>query len=178
MAGLEFRGSSFNVIVRFGGKRFVRSLKTSNETEAIGRKLRIEENIKLVETGRLTIPDDADVMTFLMSDGKLAKKPKLQEDLVATLEDLFREFFAALPEGNLESTTLGLLKIHRRHFEREVGKRYPVRELSQTHLQKYITKRAKKKTRKGTLSAVTIRKEMATLRTVWHWVVDAGRLAG
>jgi hypothetical protein len=137
MAGLEFRGASYNVIVRFGGRRFVRSLRTCNETEAISRKLRIEENIKLIESGRLIFPDEADVMTFLMSDGKLAKKLKIEATLIVTQEDLFREFFNALPEGSLEATTCNLLKIHRRHFEREIGKRLPIRDFSQSDLQKY-----------------------------------------
>ena len=31
MAGIEVRNGRYNIILRFGGKRFVRSLKTSDE---------------------------------------------------------------------------------------------------------------------------------------------------
>ena len=45
MAGLEFRNGRYKLILRYGIKRFVRSLKTSDEDEALGRKLRVEQNI-------------------------------------------------------------------------------------------------------------------------------------
>jgi len=36
----------------------------------------VEESIRLVELGRLEIPPDADVASFLLSDGKLNGKPR------------------------------------------------------------------------------------------------------
>ena len=91
MAGLEVRNGRYNIILRFGGKRFVRSLKTSDEATALSKKLRVEENIALVESGRLAIPDGADVMTFLLSDGKLDKKPVATSSL--TIAQLFEQFW-------------------------------------------------------------------------------------
>ncbi|WP_372717184.1 hypothetical protein [Novipirellula sp.] len=69
MAGIELRNRRYNIILRYGGKRFVRSLKTSDEDEALGRKLRVEENIRLIESGRLQVPAGYDLVTFLLSDG-------------------------------------------------------------------------------------------------------------
>ncbi len=98
MAGIELRDGRYNIILRFGGKRFVRSLKTSDEDVALARKLRVEENIQLVESGRLQIPEGADVVTFLLSDGKLSKKPVAKTSL--TLTKLFTDFFDELPKGS------------------------------------------------------------------------------
>ncbi|MEO1619314.1 MAG: hypothetical protein AAFV88_26000 [Planctomycetota bacterium] len=64
MAGIELRNGRYNIILRFGGKRFIRSLKMSDESVALAKKLRVEENIGLIESGRLSIPDDADVITI------------------------------------------------------------------------------------------------------------------
>ena len=177
MAGLEVRNGRYNIILRFGGKRFVRSLKTSDEDVALGKKLRLEENVALVESGRLTIPDDADVMTFLLSDGKLNKKPAVRSSL--TIPELFTEFWDAMPEGNLEDTTIGMMKIHQRHLERLMGKRIIAHQITQGDLQKYVTKRSKEKTHKGTtISGVTIKKEIVTFNSVWKWGVNAGKLQG
>ena len=38
MAGIEVRNGRYNIIVRYGGKRFVRSLKTDDEDQAMSRK--------------------------------------------------------------------------------------------------------------------------------------------
>ena len=101
MAGLEVRNGRFNIIVRFGGQRFVRSLKTGNEKEALTKKLRIEETLKLIESGRVEVPADSDFMTFLLSDGKLAKKPKIESAL--SIGDLFDRFFDALDDRRIRS---------------------------------------------------------------------------
>ena len=170
MAGLECRNGNYNIIVRFGGRRFVRSLKTKDETEALTRKSRLEENIRLVESGRLIVPEGADVITFLLSDGKLTSKPVVAPPL--TLGQLFTDFFDGIPQGNLEETTLYGMRIHRRHLERVIGSRFPVQQLTLEDLQKYVTKRSKEKKSKGsegTVGANTINKELVTFRTVWGW---------
>ena len=61
----------FHVSFRFAGRKYKRSLDTKSDTEALGLASRIDQNIKLVERGLLTIPPGADVPTFLLSDGKI-----------------------------------------------------------------------------------------------------------
>lgn len=174
LAGLEVRNGRYNVIVRFGGKRFVRSLKTANEKLALTKKLRIEETLQLIESGRVEVPDGSDFMTFLLSDGKLSRK--LEIDASLTIAELFDNFFAALPDGHLEDSTHKLMKIHRRHLERVIGQKATTADIGQEDTQKYINKRARKQTSRGPLSANTIRKEVATFKSIWNWAVDAGHL--
>ncbi len=176
MAGIELRNGRYNIIVRFGGKRFVRSLKTSDHDKALGRKLRVEENVQLIESGRLQLPAGADLMTFLLSDGKLSKKPVAKASL--SLSALFTDFFERLPTDTLEATTIATMKIHQGHLERELGKRFVVQDLTQDDLQKYVTKRSKQKTRTGTITGTTIKKELVTMGTVWKWGVSSGHLRG
>jgi len=176
MAGIELRNGRYNIILRYGGKRFVRSLKTSDEDEALGRKLRVEENIRLIESGRLQVPVGADLVMFLLSDGKLTKKPAVEASL--TLTALFTAFFEQLPEGSIEKTTIRTMKIHQGHLERILGKRFVVQDLLQDDLQSYVTKRSKQKTRNGTITGTTIKKELVTLGSVWKWGVSANHLQG
>jgi len=65
------KSKSFHVRFRLGGTKFRRSLRTKSRSKAESRLHRLDENIRLVESGRLQIPGGADVATFLLSDGKL-----------------------------------------------------------------------------------------------------------
>ncbi len=136
--------------------------------------LRLEEHIRLVDSGRLEIPEDGDPALFLMSDGKISSTPKVQPKL--DLTNLFQQYLDALPDGALETSTI---KIHRGHLERNMGESFAIRRLAQTVLQTYVAKRSKEKgIRNRPLSAVTIRKEFNALRSVWKWVVTARHLNG
>ncbi len=77
MAWLEQNSAGmYHLVFRLSGERFRRSLRTGDEREAQARLVRVEENIRLVESGRMTLPEQDDVTSFLLSDGKLNGKPK------------------------------------------------------------------------------------------------------
>lgn len=177
MAGLEKRNGRYNIIIRFGGQRFVRSLGTDNEKEAEELKERVERRARLLKTGDIELPAGADLPTFLLSDGKLTSKPVATATL--TLSHLFEEFFTSLPDGNLEDSTLNGMIIHRRHLERIIGAKFRVQQLTTEDLQSYVTQRSKEKGSRGrTVGSNTINKELVTFRTVWGWGTDHGKLQG
>ena len=66
---------NYHISFRFGGRKFKRSLRTHREKEARTRVDRLEENIRLVEAGRIELSTETDIPTFLLSDGKLNGKP-------------------------------------------------------------------------------------------------------
>ena len=70
----QTRNGYYQVAFRFSGERFKKALHTQNERTATARLHRLDENIRLVERGRLIVPDDADICTFLLSDGQLNGK--------------------------------------------------------------------------------------------------------
>jgi integrase len=156
---------NFFVCLRIGDKRFRRSLKTDNKGQADEDLARIEENLLLVERGWLTIPRDADVVSFLLSDGRVAAPIKIEQ---VALKVLFSKYFKSLPAGSLEESTLYTMKVHRRRLEKYFRSRL-VESIDIPALQEYINKRQREKGRHGRLSPTTIRKEIATLRTVWNW---------
>lgn len=176
MAGIEQRNGRFNVIFRYGGKRYVRSLKTADETRALMRRDEIQETIDLVERGKLTVPEGGDVVTFLMSGGKVLSLPKVTQHF--KLSTLFDQFFEALPKDSLEQSTIGLMQIHRRHLERVLGTSYDVQQVTHSTLQSYCAQRAKDKIKGKTASGATIKKELVTLRSVWNWGLDCGHVKG
>jgi len=175
MASLEqqAQGGNYRVVFWFGGRKFSRTLKTNNEQDANSAVQRIEENIRLVERGRLEIPNGADVASFLLSDGKLDKKPVVSAPL--RLGDLAAAYRQQLPRDSLESNTLCTMEIHLKHLQRILTPKLIVNSITQAQLQQYVEKRSNEKGRRGNhISPVTIKKELASLRAIWNW----GRRSG
>jgi integrase len=169
MAWLEQKKSgTFHLIFRLGDEKFRRSLKTKCSREASARHLRVEENLRLVDAGRLQIPDNADLVTFLLSDGKLnqqARAPKRTR-----IGKLYQQYIDNLPEDSMEDNSLYTASIHMQHFVRNLPTNLELRDLTTADLQTYINTRARQAGRFGkSISAITIRKEIATLRSIWNW---------
>ncbi len=108
MANLDRHKSGvWRIRFRFGGRSFFRSLETTDQTTALGMKATIEETIALVKRGRFELPPDAtsdDAWRFFRSGGKVHTEPKLAT--TATLKDVTDRYFAAIPEGAKEVSTL------------------------------------------------------------------------
>jgi len=171
MASLQRDPSgTYHICFRYGGLRFKRSLKTTDQRKASAASVRVDENIRLAESGRLVIPDDADIPAFLLSDGKLASQPKKLSTL--NLGELFAVYRERIPAGALEATTLKSAGVHMRHFVRLIGPKKSLRTLTNSELQEYITKRSTEKGKRGNVSGTTIRKELATLGSLWNWAIS------
>lgn len=164
---LDASGNYF-VCFRFGSKRFKRSLKTGDKQEADDLTRALERTIRDVERGRLAIPENGDIVTFLLSDGRAEARPTATN--AVTLKSLFDAYFAGIPEGSLEKSTIAGMKIHRNHLERHFGQGYAIRSATIEQLQGYVASRK--------VSGATSKKELVTLRTVWNWGVAAKMVQG
>ncbi len=177
MAWLEQRPwGQFHIAFRFGETRFKQSLRTEDRKTAEARLHRLEENIRLVESGRLQIPDDADIARFLLSDGQLNGKP-VKKCCIRTLVDLSKAFFASIPDGSLEESTVKGMRTHERHLMRILGKSLPILGITLEELQRYVDHRATEKGIRGkNVSTATIKKELTTLRGMWNWARHADQI--
>ena len=79
------------------------------EGRRIFAELTVEENLRLVERGRLEVPAGADLAVFLVTDGKLNAKPVIDQPL--TLAEVFERYEAQLPEAH-GATALALRKFY------------------------------------------------------------------
>lgn len=116
------QSGSFHIAFRFLGRRYRRTLKTSDRREADRLLARVEDNLCLVERGRIVIPNDVDVASFLLSDCRIAG-PAAKRVTVETLTQLFAVYFERVGVDKLERSTLQGMGIHRDHLERLLGKR-------------------------------------------------------
>lgn len=135
------RSGIYQLGFSFGGERFKRSLRTRCERTAQAAMLRVEENIRLVTSGRIEIPETADVATFLLSDGKLSSQKSIAHSSIA-IGELFVRYRKSIPEDSLAPHTLRTAAIHMRHVVRLIGARRKLRTLKLEDLQNYVNSRA------------------------------------
>ena len=74
MATLESHYGRFRIVFRFSGQKFCRSLQTENERSARSALARLEDNLARLKMGQLILPPGADLVTFLLSDGRLEQR--------------------------------------------------------------------------------------------------------
>ena len=104
MAWLETtKNGYFQIVFWIDGERYKRGLGTQDERLAHAQKLRLDENVLLLKRGRLLLPEDADICTFLLSDGQLnGKKTRSPKRKHRTLKQFSEAFLASIPEGLLK----------------------------------------------------------------------------
>jgi len=176
MASLEQRNGRFRVVFRYAGQKYGRSLKTDSEKAAKASLARLEDNLRRLELGTLTVPQHADLPAFLLSDGRRNGKPKTPKTRL--LSQLLDAFLDQIPANSIEQSSKQLMEIHVRHLKRVFGARAPVSVVHFSTLQQYVDKRSADKGRRGRpLSPETIKKEMATLRVAWNWARQAGHVS-
>ncbi len=76
MASLENRTGFFNIIFRFGGKKFTRSLETKKRDEAERRRANLEQTIRDVNSGRLQIPPESGHRDFCALGWPVDQSPR------------------------------------------------------------------------------------------------------
>lgn len=169
MSWLELAPSGvFQIGFRIGERKLKRSLRTTDRKEAEAARSRLDENIRLLERGRLTLPPTADPAIFLLSDGKLEEPVRVPKPI--TVIDLFNRYRTEIPSGFLEDNSHRTVEIHLKHLERLVGKTVPLSQIRTQVLQSYIDRRSREENRRGRkISPTTIRKELTTFSSVWNW---------
>lgn len=169
MAWLELKPSGFfHIVFRLGNQKVKRSLKTKNRRTAEGRLAGVEATLQVLESGRLSVPEGVDIVSFLLSDGRLSKS--IVPTPVLTISALVARFIEALPPHSMEENSLATLRLHVRHICRIVGSKTTLNALDLAAVQRYVSQRSCEKGSRGKrISAVTIRKEIASLRSVWNW---------
>jgi integrase len=179
MAWLEEHPTSghFKICFRWGGRKLKKTVKSTARDDAETALARFKDNLQLLERGRLELPPGADIGTFLLSDGKLNGHAAVtSKPHILSLGELRDAYVEVHSNGVLEENSLATVCMHLRHVIATLGKSFRVASLIPGDLQKHIDRRARKRYRGRLLSAVTLRKEMASFRACWNWGVQAGRL--
>src|SRR3954469_18271353 len=176
MAAIQERNGSYRVLFRHHGKQHTFTLGRVSEAEAKAKADQVDYLLMRLSQGFLTLPADADIVTFVRRDGSIPVAALATRD-APTLGSL-RDRYLETHEGSLEAHTLRGIRRHFRHLTRLLGEGFPIREWSLADLQGYVDKRAKAKGRRGPLTPATIKKEIVSLRTAWNWGVRMKVVSG
>lgn len=177
MATVEQRNKRFRLIFYFAGQRYSGALRTAERREAEAIAGSVNRTLMLLEQGLLEVPEGADLVSFVLSSGKLAEKPKAPT--IRTLAELRDRYLQAHAIGAMEQNSLDTVKMHLRHVVKTLGADFAIQALDLTHLQEHIERRAKQRSNlKRRLSPVTLRKELASFRACWNWGVQARLVTG
>lgn len=155
---------------RYAGQQLNRVEKVDSERHAQRMVALVEETLNDLKRGKLVLPPDADAKVFIMTGGKVEKRPDPVADPLheaakpATIGAIFDTYAKTLTPGSKEASSIDTEEIHGRHFRRVLGADCKFESLALDVLQKYVDKRAVE----GVVRE-TIRKELTTLRVVWGW---------
>ncbi|VAX40965.1 hypothetical protein MNBD_PLANCTO02-1166, partial [hydrothermal vent metagenome] len=180
----------FHIVFRVDGKRYKRSLGTKNEEKAIVRQDEVAETIQLIKRKKISVPDHVPIAEFVLNNGVIPSVPPPPQKKYISLTSLFNQFFDAIPEGNIEKSTLKMMHTHKRHLLRLLTPDFEIAKLIGKDMQEYVNTRAKEQTQyfvgdasnpqrnRRLVSATTIRKELVTLGAAWKWATTASLLSG
>lgn len=175
MAWVEQHGNLFHVAFRIGERRFKKTLKSTDRRAADALAQRIDERLRLIDQGHITLPEGVDLVAYLFSDGRLEQVATPEKEVGRTLGSLMDEYLVAVSNGSMESNTLLTLRIHLNHIQTILGKNFRGESLTFAVLQNYINTRSKCRGRRGKpLSATTIRKELVSFGALWTWATRMG----
>lgn len=171
MASQNFDAKSgkARIFFRYGGRQCNRTVKVKSERAAEALCETIEQTIADLDRGRLSLPPDADLVSFLISGGTLVQSTvRAVAPRAVTLSDLF-ERYRTDPPPHLEQSTRGMQETHFRRLE-EVFPGKTLKSFDKSAAQEYVSRRSKHKYRNRTIQRETIAKELKSLRQAWLWV--------
>ncbi len=171
MAGIRKKGNAFYCTFRFQGHRYYFAVGQVSEEQAQAKCVEVDEVLALIERGRLTVPDGVRLEDFVAAGGKAPLISARPETVSA--RQLFDKYLATHANGTIESSSLGTVKTHLNQVAKTLGERFRIQSLALSDLQNHVERRRKKG-----VSPVTLKKEIATLRTCWNWGVHSGSLKG
>jgi integrase len=163
----------YKIKFRIGGRQFKYSLKHSDAIRANETLAKVERILCEIGEGRVVIPDGADVVEFVKTDGGRSQKLEPQKKQL-TLKDLFTTYEEKLTPGSKMARTRVLHRIHGRHLVRVIGNKPLVTLTKPGVLQEYVDTRVRSKYRGQPIKPQTISKEVKTLGAVWRWATENG----
>lgn len=177
MASLQERNGSFRVMFRFQGKlrTFTVGLVPAKEAEA--KAGQVDLLLMRLKQGLIQLPAGVTIEDFLQSEGQV-KKPDEVRAATITFAAFKERYLETHSNGVMEANSLQTVTMHLGHFERVLGKGFPLEQLQMADLQRHVNERMKKKYRGRRLSSVTLKKEMASFRAAWNWAINMGLLIG
>lgn len=171
MAGMRKKGDGWHCTFRFRGKRYYFAIGNLTEQQAQAKASEVDETLDLIERGRLTVPEGVGFEDFVAAGGKIPVVSARPETIAA--RQLFDHYLKTHGNGTIEASSLKTARTHLNQVAETIGERFRIQALTVLNLQEHVERRRKKG-----VAAVTLKKEMATLRACWNWAAHGDLVKG
>lgn len=171
MAGMRRKGDGWHCTFRFRGKRFYFAAGNLTEPQAQAKAAEVDETLDLIERGRLTVPEGVSLEDFVAAGGKVPVVSARPETITA--RQLFDHYLKTHGNGTIEASSLKTARTHLGQVAETLGERFRIQSLTVLNLQEHVDRRRKKG-----VAAVTLKKEVATLRACWNWAAHGELVKG
>ena len=163
MAAFQVRNGVYRLFFQYGGKQHTLTIGKVSSTEAGQWQAKAEHLLMRIDQNLLEVPRGVRIADFILNDGKPPVDPEIVRHRDTTLRQLREAYLTTYSNGAIEPNTLRNRTTHLDHLEEAFGKGFILSGLALAKLQGYITGRTED------VSAVTIKKEIDTFRSVWNW---------
>jgi site-specific recombinase XerD len=181
MAWAEYnrQTNTYRIGFRFSGRQYhlPKEYRYRDAQAADAKCEEIDETIRLIEQGRIAVPEGVDFRAFIGSGGRISQKPIFEPPAKPmTLGDLFDAYIREMSEQEHRDSTLRTIRIHANHLSDAalLGRDVPVDSLSHGDIEGYVKRRRKQRWRDEPIQRDTIEKELETLGTIWRWGARQG----
>jgi integrase len=172
MASLQLRGKSWRVYFHYQGQQHTFTIGEVDAADAAVWKAQTEELLRLLRRQLVSLPPGCPVEHFMFHRGKPPEAGAASPRKEANFAEVRDSYLKTFGGGAVEDNTLYTAKIHLAHLARTLGEKFVMSGLTLAALQKHIDRR------RGDVAGVTIRKEIDTLRSAWHWAQRMGYVEG
>jgi integrase len=179
MASLLLKNDPYYCQFYYLGRRYTVTIGEVGNDEAEDFAGSVGQLLRRIKQRLIQVPAGVAITDFVVAGGKVTPVEEAAAPPEPTSYAAFREkYLDAHRHGAMEDNSFQTVAMHLRHFERTLGPKFPLRQLTLADLQRHVTTRAKKLYRGRRLSPVTLRKEVATFRAAWNWSALNGLVAG
>jgi integrase len=178
MATLQKRNGSFRVLFCFHGKRHTLTLGKVSQDEAEAFAGNVDLLLLRLKQRLLQLPPAMNIEEFILHGGKPPDAAPASVHEPILFYRFKEQYLETHQNGAMEENSLSTVRIHLNHFERTLGERFPVQELTLADLQRHLNRRQEVKYRGKKLSPITLRKEMASFRAAWNWATHMSLVQG
>jgi integrase len=166
MASIQKKGDAWYCQFLYRRQRHTFAVGEVDEGEARAVAAKVGYLLMRLKQNLLDVPPGCDIVTFVRFDGK----PPMDKPHLTSKEHIFEEvrdqFLKTFANGAVEANTLCTARIHLNHVANTLGKNFPINALTHADLQRHVTRRT---SGENAVAAVTVKKEIDTLRSAWNW---------
>ena len=167
------RTGNWQIRLYWNGGQQERSCNTKKRSKALRTLAVVEDTIELLKSGRLTMPDDVEPISWIVSGGKVQKKPgtngRAKDNRFGKICDGYLE-----DQQQKQETTLCGERIHIGHLKKLLWSATAIDTIDLDTLKHYRRRRSGQSHHGKPISDATIKKELVTFRQIWMWAKQNG----